>query len=950
MGRGCYPYYGPHNPVSECSDDSGADSDDDSNIGTGSEGRDAKVDRNKESESKAKLKETIDAIETHGSFSMQKQYTLYANPGIHIDGARIHLPLDESQVPVIRKASRQAPFGRGDQTFVDTSVRKTWELDASQLEFKNPAWDTFLSTVRDHVVEGLGMTDVAIEPYKLLLYEQGSFFKRHKDSEKAPGMIGTLSLCLPSSHRGGQVHLLHAGEEHVIDTGKSNPYDLHALAWYADVTHEIKPVERGNRLVMIYNIIQRSDSGPDSAASIHSQDTAVDDALSRALSIDKPRRILYYLEHKYSPANLCLAHLKGRDRAVVEILKKATVRNNCSIFLSNITKIRGDEWSSGYDYSDEGPKFVMDSIVTLDSRAIVSEVSLRRTDILGRDHYQSDRDADSQSEGEEYGNEGAPISYRYHDSAVVIVPKHQLHQFLSSARRDDQKSLYELAMADFKADVGSPIARRNLTGFMTRLVERAPDYAPVSISIARRLGNDELYDVAVRAGFKHDSLLKASIEALTTVFNAPKADIPDWDRMLGTFVECHQDLTALSKSLDSVDEKLVRDDLRVSFRSWRPKVEFSNLEHKSSLELADHDSLINLLSKRWEDQCWIKETLLPKLQFDANRHLQSKMICSLLEKERQGALPNAKEVVIAIFKADSMQSLRLQRIRFKTPGIGKEDYEESNRFLFLVDHCLMSGLEEHVDEILRLSISTVKHALLDDGSPVLSGTLQKRPDTMLAEEILYTLSEDFEKSSFTSQTAREFFLAILRKFVLRDQPVSPTKLAGHAHRARGCGQQSCKHCPELDQFLTDSDTMSTTLFKGPKICQHLAQQLPRELFTTKSVEVTKGKQKQFALTIDKLGMEYIHDLENYMSDLLRFISRVEPLRTEFMKKFLGEETYGEAVMLDKLPSVDETANELKRQRGYKEKRKAEEQLDEQEAKRRARSPSGWWHDGGPAVA
>lgn len=287
---------------------------------------------------KVELKAAIDAIETCGDFATMKQYAQYANPGLQINDTLINLPLDPAQVSVIREASRQAPFGRGDQTLVDTSVRSTWELNVSQFHIANPAWEDFIAGVLRDVSQGLGMTNVKTELYKLLLYEKGSFFKRHKDSEKAPGMIGTLSICLPSRHEGGEVHLSHAGKDHVFDTGKHNLFDISALAWYADVTHEIKPVQNGHRLALIYNIIKIGSAGPNSAALFEKQDARINNALARLLSSNNPRRILYFLEHKYSQANLCLDHLKGRDRAVAQSVEKACANNGCRLFLCNYEK------------------------------------------------------------------------------------------------------------------------------------------------------------------------------------------------------------------------------------------------------------------------------------------------------------------------------------------------------------------------------------------------------------------------------------------------------------------------------------------------------------------------------------------------------------------------------------------------------------------------------------
>lgn len=148
---------------------------------------------------------------------------------------------------------------------MDESVRKTWELNGDQFTLANPDWDAFIHTLLRDVVHPLGMTDVRADPYKLLLYEEVSFFKKHKDSEKAPGMVGTLVICLPAKHEGGDVRLSHMGRDRVFATGQSSAFSLTALAWFTDVTHEIMQVTSGYRLVLTYNLIQTRKSGPSSA-------------------------------------------------------------------------------------------------------------------------------------------------------------------------------------------------------------------------------------------------------------------------------------------------------------------------------------------------------------------------------------------------------------------------------------------------------------------------------------------------------------------------------------------------------------------------------------------------------------------------------------------------------------------------------------------------------------
>ena len=55
------------------------------------------------------------------------------------------------------QASRKALFGKNNQTLVDETVRRTWEIDSSKVMFLNSAWRGWLGETIKTVVEGLGV-------------------------------------------------------------------------------------------------------------------------------------------------------------------------------------------------------------------------------------------------------------------------------------------------------------------------------------------------------------------------------------------------------------------------------------------------------------------------------------------------------------------------------------------------------------------------------------------------------------------------------------------------------------------------------------------------------------------------------------------------------------------------------------------------------------------------
>ncbi len=171
-----------------------------------------------------------------GFFATSGVIPVAMNPGLSLKGlGRVGLPLSDRDANDIAKIGRQAPFGKGTEKFVDESVRKTWEIDPTQVEFRNPQWQKTLQYAVTKTVEQLGVlggeSSVRADLHKLLLYEEGGFFKTHRDTEKAPGMFATLVIMLPSAHEGGEVVVRLGKEKRTLSNPESNEFNYAFLAW-----------------------------------------------------------------------------------------------------------------------------------------------------------------------------------------------------------------------------------------------------------------------------------------------------------------------------------------------------------------------------------------------------------------------------------------------------------------------------------------------------------------------------------------------------------------------------------------------------------------------------------------------------------------------------------------------------------------------------------------------
>lgn len=131
--------------------------------------------------SRKKYLSLLEGMESPGSFAAFGNFDR-VYPDIAIDGRSVRVPLRPHQALDLIKLARQAPFGRGAETIVDRSVRNTWELDPTQFEITNPAWEDAIHKACRFVTKELGIAaPITAELYKMLIYEEGAMFKPHTE-------------------------------------------------------------------------------------------------------------------------------------------------------------------------------------------------------------------------------------------------------------------------------------------------------------------------------------------------------------------------------------------------------------------------------------------------------------------------------------------------------------------------------------------------------------------------------------------------------------------------------------------------------------------------------------------------------------------------------------------------------------------------------------------------
>jgi predicted 2-oxoglutarate/Fe(II)-dependent dioxygenase YbiX len=303
------------------------------------------------------LAEVLSGVSRPGDFSVSGRVELLA-PRIEVEGVgTVAMPLLPAQAKALIKAASQAPYGRGSETIIDTKVRKTWQIGAEQVSIGGKHWEKTLAGIVARVSEGLGISEpVTAELYKLLIYDKSGFFISHRDTEKAPGMFATLVLALPSASTGGELVVRHGGREARLELANDDPSEIAFGAFYADCVHEVRPVTKGYRATLVYNLIRKGKGKPPAPPSYDAETERVAALLGRwprpaetaeeaAIDTDGelwPLKLVYPLEHAYTPAELAFATLKGADAAVARLLAAAAPKAAVELHLAHL-KV----WESG---------------------------------------------------------------------------------------------------------------------------------------------------------------------------------------------------------------------------------------------------------------------------------------------------------------------------------------------------------------------------------------------------------------------------------------------------------------------------------------------------------------------------------------------------------------------------------------------------------------------------
>jgi hypothetical protein len=346
---------------------------------------------------------------------------------------------------------------------------------------------------------GLGVSGpVVADFYKLLVYDPGSFFVNHRDTEKVAGMFATLIVVLPSIYTGGALLVRHRDREARLELSCPEPSQAAFAAFYADCVHEVLPITAGYRLALVYNLRRQGRGQPPEPPHYDTEQahvTALLEQWSAAKDTpedDAPDKLLYPLEHAYTPAELAFEALKGADAAAAAVLVAAASAADCDLSLALVaiqesgsaehtgyygSRRRG--WADEEDEEDFEVGEVYDRSETLStwrrpdgSQPALGDLPFLEDELCPPDAFEG-LEPDAQYFHEATGNEGASFERTYRRAALVLWPRARRLAVLNQAGlAATLPYLGELTRrwAESGADLASPLWREahELAGHMQR--------------------------------------------------------------------------------------------------------------------------------------------------------------------------------------------------------------------------------------------------------------------------------------------------------------------------------------------------------------------------------------------------------------------------------------------------------------------------------------------------
>lgn len=423
----------------------------------------------------------LNRVQRPGSFYATGKADL-AMPRLEVEGVgSIALPLLPQQISPLVQVAEQAPYGKGEETLVDTTVRKTWQIAPDKVHISGKYWQTMLDDIVTQAVDGLGVSgEVHADLYKMLVYDAGSFFVNHRDTEKADGMFATLIVALPAVYTGGELRIEHAGHNVSLNLQADDPSEISFAAFYADCIHEVLPITSGCRLVLVYNLCRSGKGELPQPPDYQREQMQAAACLKQWVTMehtgeDIPLKLVYLLEHAYTPEGLAFDALKNGDAAIASVMIPAAEQADCDLYLALVSVEESGyaEYGGSYgrkkryweDDDEDDDDFEIGEVTEEEQYISHWQTPQGVVSTMGHLPFENEElclpnrlyslAADALHFHEATGNEGASFERTYRRAALVMWPRVYRADALSVGGVDINLDYLAHLMADWQAAGGA---------------------------------------------------------------------------------------------------------------------------------------------------------------------------------------------------------------------------------------------------------------------------------------------------------------------------------------------------------------------------------------------------------------------------------------------------------------------------------------------------------------
>ena len=291
-----------------------------------------------------------------------------------VDGSKTVEALNHEKIRALLELGKRAPFGRGEKTLYDDTVRRCTQIEAERVAVDGAGWRAACEAIRTALATEMGLAgcDIEIDVHKLLLYDRVDHFDTHADTENSEGMIASAVVVAESDHAGGALVMSHQGAQARLIEGPAPEGYVRWAVWYADVAHKIEPIRHGHRVAITLNV-RLGTSRPLEARPI--RDARLDNSLWTRTYEDHhtrwagrrglrgtggrqyARKLVWLLGHRYTEPGLKVELLKGADRQLAALL--GTGRGSERVLLGwlEVRTVGYARGVPGWEWNDNDPRW-----------------------------------------------------------------------------------------------------------------------------------------------------------------------------------------------------------------------------------------------------------------------------------------------------------------------------------------------------------------------------------------------------------------------------------------------------------------------------------------------------------------------------------------------------------------------------------------------------------------